>query len=273
MTPLAQRIVNELTLPMRERVFVDRFGLLKRMDDVHCFECSAVEDAAVQLGRDMVGRGGIPLDLAFLPAPKAWIEIAPKSRPGWRLGFLLVEQDSPKTGPVAGVGFVSGGPDFFGVTLPPIHIPLRGSLMEWNTVRVPDAWPPAEVGFAMQGASLIFGAIAMINTPRIIGRRTHMPHAGLQRRLAKARGMVGKFPLHAWTEIKLEVSPPKDASDQPVQDIRLTGRKALHFCRTHLRIRSGQLELVRAHWRGDPALGIKQSRYRLTPPRNRTEAA
>lgn len=116
-------------------------------------------------------------------------------------------------------------------------------------------------------ASILIAALAMINTPRIIGRRQYMPHAGLQRRLAAAKGMVGKFPLHAWTEIKLEVRPPEEAGDAEHQTY-LTGEKALHFCRAHLRVRLGKLEYVRSHWRGNPALGIKQSRYTLVPPRD-----
>jgi hypothetical protein len=76
--------------------------------------------------------------------------------------------------------------------------------------------------------------------------------------------MVGTFPLRAWTEIKLEVCPPKWAGDLPENETHFTGTRALHFCRAHARIRLGRLEFVRAHWRGDPALGIKRSRYRLT---------
>jgi hypothetical protein len=108
-------------------------------------------------------------------------------------------------------------------------------------------------------------ALALINTPRIIGRRQHMPHQGMQRKIAAGKKMVGKFPLKAWTEIKLEVMPP--VIDGGQHEARLTGGKALHFCRAHLRIRMGHLERVSAHWRGDPSLGIKQTRYSVIPPR------
>jgi hypothetical protein len=75
--------------------------------------------------------------------------------------------------------------------------------------------------------------------------------------------MVGTFPLRAWTEIVLEVTPPSEAGALDPGEAHLTGRRALHFCRQHLRIRGGRLELVKAHWRGDAAIGIKQSRYRV----------
>ena len=106
--------------------------------------------------------------------------------------------------------------------------------------------------------------LAIINSPKIIGRRQHMPHRGLERALIAKQKAIGKFPLHAWTEIQLKVTPPKDmSSDAPAED-HLTGQKALHFCRAHLRVRMGRLEVVRAHWRGDAALGIKRSRYKVT---------
>lgn len=89
-----------------------------------------------------------------------------------------------------------------------------------------------------------------------------MPHRGLERALIANQKLVGKFPLHAWTEIKLHVTPPKEAEGE--HEAHLTGERALHFCRAHLRIRLGRLEVVKAHWRGNPAIGIKQSRYTVT---------
>ena len=110
-------------------------------------------------------------------------------------------------------------------------------------------------------AAWLYGLLAIINTPRVIMRRQHMPHAGLQRALIASRRITGKYPLLAWQELQLKVQPPDiDESDH---EAHLTGARALHFCRAHLRIRLGRLELVSAHWRGDPALGIKQTRYRV----------
>ncbi|QPF81665.1 hypothetical protein IC762_17725 [Bradyrhizobium genosp. L] len=108
--------------------------------------------------------------------------------------------------------------------------------------------------------TLLVPLLAMINTPRIIGRCQHMPHAGLARDLRKRFG-AGRFPLRAWTEIQLKVTPPEQGEGEA--EAHLTGARALHFCRAHLRVRLGRLELVSSHWRGDPALGIKQSKYRL----------
>jgi len=107
-----------------------------------------------------------------------------------------------------------------------------------------------------------YAMLALINSPRFIGRRQHMPHERIEREKLKTMNLVGKFPLHAWTEILLTVAPPTIGGSE-VHEAHLTGEKCLHFCRTHLRVRYGQLEYVEGHWRGNPALGMKRSRYRL----------
>jgi hypothetical protein len=115
------------------------------------------------------------------------------------------------------------------------------------------------------GYFICYAFLALINTPRIIGRRQHMPHERVEREKLKALGLVGKFPLHAWTEIVLKVAPPDDRTGEPSTEGHLTGERCLHFVRTFLRVRMGQLEYVESHWRGNPALGMKRSRYRLEP--------
>lgn len=226
------------------------------MDDVHCFEVSEVIPAAKELALDLHKRPQQIGRLAFLPAPKTWIECR---EPDGRAGVLLREirnhGDEPicaylyyaaddfsseHTGLLELVGLLDG-------RAPPLAISgLRsGSITEKFTTY------------------LLYALLAMINTPRVIGRRQHMPHRGLERDLVRAMKLTGKLPLHAWTEIKLAVDVPHDAGGEGSVEAHLTGQRALHFCRAHLRIRLGHLEIVRGHWRGDPALGIKQSRYKL----------
>lgn len=268
MTPVALRITKELTLAIKDRTTLDYGHLTKRMDDVHCFEISDISDAAYELGREAFARGELANEQTFLPAPKTWIEH--RLVDGNRVGMLL-EQD--KDGEIicwAAVmtsnGVWSSYPDPFSVNLK-----WSGKLEDGN-------WPvrfsrsaegrklqeqlkidPQRV--AITGGLTIVGALAFINSPRIIGRRQHMPHRGLERELLKRQKVIGRFPLHAWTEIVLDVTPPKEAEGQHEYEAHLTGRRALHFVRAHLRIRDGKLQFVKAHWRGDAALGIKQSRY------------
>ena len=98
----------------------------------------------------------------------------------------------------------------------------------------------------------------LINTPGLIGLRQHDPHRGLVKRLATA----GSYPLQGWSEVVL-----KHKTVMASQEPHLTGptyHKCLHFVRSHLRhLRCGRVLTIPAHWRGDAALGIKRTRYRL----------
>lgn len=248
MTPLAHRIARELTLPKRRRTFIDQCRLLEQMGDIHCFEVSEVKEAAVELAID-INRKVIPERLAFLPAPKTWIEWQEDKA---RVGVLL--QQTKFDDQVAFTHFALADANKFGS--------LAGGLLHLHSGAKPTG-ATHEIGLRDRANTLkIYAFLALINTPRIVGRVTHLPHAGLQKSLVASRAMTGSFPLKAWTEIKLSILPPEI---QPgIRDACLTGERALHFCRAYLRIRLGQLEMVRAHWRGDASIGIKQSRYKVT---------
>jgi hypothetical protein len=118
--------------------------------------------------------------------------------------------------------------------------------------------------FAQHATGMACIFLAIINSPRIIGQRKHAPHKGLMRDLARSSVNLGK--VHDWTEILLEVTKPRDIYDGEEHSDVITGRRALHFCRRHIRIlSSGRLTYVTAHWRGDPALGTRQSTYAVAP--------
>jgi hypothetical protein len=108
-----------------------------------------------------------------------------------------------------------------------------------------------------------YAFLALINSPRIIGQRLHYPHERIEREKLKKLKLVGKFPLRAWTEIILKVAMPEDQSGEPSKESHLTGERCLHFCRTYLRVRYGMIEYIEGHWRGNPALGMAQSRYKV----------
>lgn len=253
MTPLAHRIVKELTLPIKKRTFRDNAGLLKLLDDVHCFECSDVIPLAQDAGSAAM-KGDFDARTTFLPAPKTWIEFDDTSG---RVGILLQQINDPDGKPVAAsYRMALDGLGQFASWEKTGLLFLSGVGCH-NTIGL-----PCDDDGRMTEA-LIYGFLACINTPRIIGRRQHMPHRGLERRLAAAKGVQGRFPLHAWTEIKLHVTKPVDLSGAPSVEAHLTGQRALHFVRAFLRVRLGRLELVGAHWRGDGSVGIKQSRYKL----------
>ncbi|MGE4321941.1 MAG: hypothetical protein AB7E60_02805 [Sphingobium sp.] len=263
MTPLAHRIVKELTLPVKDRTFNDQCGLLQRMDDVHCFDATEVFNLAGALSKDLhksASASGF-LDImeaqTFLPAPRTWIEW--KYSNGAREGVLMEQRNG-----FAVCDWAVWQDDLFAS-----NKRSGALLMEGGSTPVNQGFPcvrdvgdePREVmiGYVV----LMYALLAIINTPRLIGRKQHMPHRGLERRLAKTKGLVGKFPLHAWTELKLSVSDIGKRADGTEHEAHYTGEKCLHFCRAHIRIKRGKLERVSAHWRGNPALGIKRTRYKL----------
>lgn len=200
----------------------------------------------------------------FLPAPKTWIEYRYKGR---RIATLLQEVPQEKLPPNDGVRIEKPAIATFFCEETAMDlgiIPMAGSGRAVVAIKnqIQNEKILRNFGLPPMEAQAVYAqlALVLINSPHIIGRRQHVPHAGLERQLT--RGLAGgKFPLHAWTEIKLQVAKPVEIDDGEPHEAHLTGRRALHFVRKHIRIRLGQLEYVSAHWRGDPSIGIKRSRY------------
>ena len=220
---------------------------------------------------------------SFLPAPVTWIERkydwgrvgallhSAKLMPDAKLTSLLAELDDLDGIAIRQVWFDQASGEFG--MFPPIGIlfcdgenvvaPLAGKLDDESDAECDERYEESSI--YARGAT---AALAIINSPSVIGRRQHEPHAGLQRELARQHNTVGKFPMECWTEIKLEVTPIPNGTDHESGGV-MTGRRALHFCRAHLRMRLGRVELVTSHWRGDPAIGIRRGRYTVIPPRQR----
>jgi hypothetical protein len=298
MTPLAQAILVDSTLPQRRQQFqpsgdvtpADIARIQRELHSAHAFELTAVQSAMTLLTQKLApeavnNNNVLPVDETrmFLPAPITWLEwrtqfcdyeelavhklsveaavaaarMAPTC-PG-RIGLLICQGSADH----ATVDVVVCDDDDAPLLLGGFPLALRGSPDVGNLLTIAEAvyqWSVQNSVTAGQAAIRCHAALAIINTPKIIGRRDHAPHVGLQRRLAAAQQMVGKFPLHAWTEIVLDITPPALADGAPYET-HLTGERALHFCRAYLRVRCGRLETVSSHWRGNPALGIKQARY------------
>lgn len=272
MTPLAYQIVKELTLPLRERTFSDAGRVLPRMSDIHCFEVTAAIPAIMDCLTNGLPEGSegpgwllqkcraISDETLFLPAPNTWVEF--RRTDGGRTGLHCCIEAGEIVFRIA-----SSGKDGFGSLSAYAGLSIRDD----GCTRIyscGDEQAKALSPIFSNVKAILIVALAFINSPRIIGRRQHMPHRGLERKLVARRAVVGKFPLHAWTEIQLHITPPRDASSDKTHEAHLTGERALHFCRAHLRIRLGKLEVVRGHWRGDAALGIRRSRYVLKADRS-----
>jgi len=241
----------------------DRENLVERglLEDFHCFDVTNVDSIIRELTLSFEGDDDYQTEgekqtaalgkLIFLPAPRTWIECDTKGRKynGGNATYLVDRGD--------------GWANEYAIEAP--H--PEDTTHKWTTYQMGridlqngrlHTWGEGE-GHLLQGVCWLFSALALINSPRVISHVQHQPHKGLQRDLNKLRG--GKFPMHAWTEIVLRVRNPEEPESH--RDGYLTGARALHFVRKHIRIRLGRLEYVSAHWRGDPSIGIRQSRYRV----------
>lgn len=196
-------------------------------------------------------------ELAFLPAPKTWIEW--QYACGAREGVLLEQIDED----IAAATWAYMGDDLFLTSKQIGYLRLNGRGTIHSDHFCPLVLVEQSQGEAVGRIVHLYAILAIINTPRVIGRRQHMPHRGLERRLLSMRRTIGAFPMRAWTEIMLHVTPPTRVVEEGIYEAHLTGERARHFVRAHMRIRLGRLEFVSAHWRGNEALGIKQSRYKL----------
>jgi hypothetical protein len=280
MTPLAAHLAKQLTARPKHRVGIWREpknlnNLRDTLHDIHCFEVTACLNVVVDTYNGFKRKTAEQCEevfetFSFLPAPKTWIEWLHFS--GNRIGIAVEQKDDAENDKPPFVGKPRAECTLFdkdGAVNLGLISTQSGDYYHYGG----DQYWPNFVVEAAQGVYPAPGFLAfthvmlvLINSPRIIGRRQYMPNVGLERELTRGFGR-GKFPLHAWTEIRLEVAKPPEIDDGEPHEAHLTGRRALHFCRKHIRIRYGQLEYVSAHWRGDPALGIKRARYSVRPGR------
>lgn len=263
MTPLARKIALQLTLPVSARCdHDDEARVIEKMDDVHCFDCTNINYICYEFAEKLLRQEVYIEEAAFLPAPKTWIELRCSTvDESDREAFLLIED---KSGNKCDVFSIISIDDWYAshyVGQLRLYCPIsnvRGSVVpiSWEG-RSGDDYDRLEPFF-------VYALLSLINAERGVSRRVHAPHKTLQKRLLAQRKVIGRFPLHAWTEIVLPVGE-RPSPEGAVGASGLTGERCLHFVRKFRRTRLGRTEYVRAHWRGDGSLGIKRSRYRLDP--------
>jgi hypothetical protein len=99
--------------------------------------------------------------------------------------------------------------------------------------------------------------LVMLNAPKGFKQKPVPAHRGHAKQMRRLTGITLK-PAHS-VHIDLsagDVSPSGSTGGAP---------KAFHFCRAHRRNLGDRSIRVRAHWRGDPALGVCQSTYEVRP--------
>jgi hypothetical protein len=240
---------------------------------IRCFDCTEVSEMAYALSDDMCRRDVVTSQVAFLPAPMTWIEWFIKGTTR-RAGFMLQALEDE---PAAAVYQV--------MTLTPAELKPRPDLVHmagktnlalfgllWlgedarpDGLRLPKQLVDIDFPDPNNGhIQLIYALLAIINTPRLIGQSHHAPHKGLQRQLRQS-GKFGDAPLLQWTKVRLSVLDVTERRASGDASGVLTGQRALHFCRSFIRIRLGKLELVKAHMRGHAELGERRPVYVVEP--------
>lgn len=295
MTPLAKALAEAaVSNPKWWRNSGNEKLLAPFPHDVKCFEITAVRELADDLGQQALERGNVIESLAFLPAPVTWLEHRYTREDGTSAvhAHMLVDQGDNTASVTSTIGCEINGRTVF------IPIPL-GNLRLLDEAD-PDGWAidstlatqgidpqshgqnlmrdlyplrsgvrapsfESDVDKQLDDAQArsweLYATLSLINSPRIVARSDHKPSSGLQKFLN--RKGAGPYNLLPWHEVFLDITPPPEATEADGGGSRLTGSRALHFCRQHIRIKRGKLEMVRAHYRGSADVGIAQTQYRV----------
>jgi hypothetical protein len=263
--------------------------------DVKCFEVTAVAELAYDLAQQAYGRGNIVESLAFLPAPVTWLEQRYTREDGTPAlqAYLLSDQGDNTAAVASTVGMqIKGRSVFIPISLGSLRLLDEADPDGWalDAVLVNEGFDPVShgqnllrglyplrsdtTGFkpppgeasneslekAQTRAWQLYATLSLINSPRIVARSDRKPSSGLSKFLNRKGD--GPYNLLPWHEVFLDITPP-EATEAESGAPRLTGSRALHFCRQHIRIKRGRLEMVRAHYRGSAEVGIAQTQYRV----------
>lgn len=237
MTPFARKISRDPTWQ-------------SRLAGATCFDFTAVEplipttiealcDGADQ-GPDgsRINHGG----LLVAPAELFWFEVKLKAGSmGWACHFV---EDQ-----ICVFYFEPGKPVVTAVL----------ELLPDDQVRIfPDTRFPLPPGLPEPTFALPVAAmLVMLNAPKGFRQKPIAAHRGHAKQIRRLTGIALK-PAHT-VHIDLsagDVSPSGSIGGAP---------KAFHFCRAHRRNLGDRSIRLRAHWRGDPALGVCQSTYEVRP--------
>lgn len=246
MTPFALRLVRAYTAHPTGAT------MALRLCGATCFDITdvveAVADASQELIKSFYMNGDDPHfdhgGLLFMPDDVVWVEWRYQ---GHRCGAFLNQFEDQ-------IGFTFIKPD---------GEPLIGflelhedeSFVIRFDLRTQGGHSKENQEFAGNAGGFTAAALMLINAPRGVKRITHEPHKGLRREMKRH----GKPELRPYHVIKLDKAAGNiggaNGGGTP---------KGFHFCRAHLRqLPTGVTTKVRAHWRGDPALGICRATYKV----------
>jgi hypothetical protein len=239
MTPLAHQLARNIsaTPPGENADFVS--AARKALAGAAFFEVTEASPLLMEVHAALVKDLETFRRLIFHPAPKIWIEwcggpwadffdanrVAMSAQDDYDLDLWIGRDDG-----------IYRYPDSFMKDLRKKCLSDKHA----DQITPDDRW----LGEFLQCTSTV---LAIINSPKIVEQRAHAPHKGLVRQL-RASKYPEITPTEPWHEIKLRITKPEYIDDgEPHADV-ITGRRALHFCRRHLRVcHSGVLTYVTSH--------------------------
>lgn len=249
MTPLARDLAEDNARPLFKKTWQTDMADIGDITQFHCFDVTGVWKQILDIGKELRAAHMVPKQLMFLPSEKTWVEYRDAVIP-LAFAFIKVQdgialfQAACKTLEFVGtVNFDEGT-----MTFNDLGPRLFGKEADDNARTI---------------VTLTAAILTIINSPRGVSIKTHQPHSGFQKILARARGQAGKYPLPDWHEVTLSVGQMVDRSSTN-SNIGIGHKKAWHFVRTHLRkMSNGNLIPVIEHYRGDPMIGIRKKRYKV----------
>ncbi len=226
-------LADTLADQLRATVNPDAQALLASMGDAARF---VFDDKTSQLAVEAVMR---PADVAAaipLPAPLAWLELTVA---GERVGVLFQTEGEAMRQARCIVARKA-------VNEPALHISTALIDMDGGGFD----------GLASYIGDAFIGAIAMLATPALCTKRP----VNLEK-LNKSRARSGKPPLFSHDIMTIDLGRPSEAKAKYSGDGHT---RPHHFCRAFLRFRLGKMEMVRPHWRGNAAVGVRAPNFRVT---------
>lgn len=271
MTPLAAQLSKQLTMPEKDRYpFWKKEKpyeiLFQTLNRSQFFEVTKILSLARTINdkiaetKDTSGFS----KLSFLPSPWTWIEF--NDVKNTRVAFHFIgHADKTKENAAHLCLYWSTRCSFLGT------INLETFRMDFGPYKETPLPPWFEGRTNEDTQNIILAYIAFasssliaINSPQIISQEKKEPNRGLIRRINKKFG-AKNFPVNDWTELQLKISKPESIDDGQPHEDHITGKRALHFCRQHIRIRNNKLGYVTGHWRGDATIGVRQKSYTVKP--------
>lgn len=265
MTPLWREVIKPL-LSGNHKYPPTRLGILAK---ARCFDLRDVQrliyDTSTEMRRGSsyrrVSDGHyFSTDIGervCLPAPICWLE--------WNDCAVLIDQESTGTALLAAWVKYTEHPSGLKILVQDGRL-LGGLTLEDGMATVYRAdskeselgdLSPDEDG--VQISFMALATLALINSPAAT-RSPIEPHRGFERWLRRGAPQFDSAIKHTRVTLALSAAEQANAGCE----VQSSHPKAFHFCRAHTRQRSnGKVERVRAHWRGDPAFGVRLPSYKV----------